>query len=478
MAGERSALKHAATAAAQLAEFCASLRWDALAPEVRQRTPELVLDLLGVAAGGSRQPSTAPVLAAIAETAVSGTGATVLGAGRCAEASWAALVNGTAAHALEMDDVTRISSLHPGAAVIPAALAVAEEQGVSGAAALAAIVAGYEVTMRVGNALGGASAYRRGFHPTGVAGVFGAAIAAGRLLDLDAARLTHALGIAGTMASGSLEYLADGAWTKRLNPGWAAHAGIVAARLARAGFSGPATVFEGRFGFLRGHTGAPRPAALLSGLGERLEIMNVAVKPYGCCRYNHGLIDAMLALRREHGLRPEDVAAIRLGVLSAGAPLVAEPIARKRAPRNVVDAQFSAPFAAALALVRGAAGADQYTDAAVADATIRTLLPRTTCVRDPELDAVYPERWPAWVQVDTRDGRTLSVRVEHAWGEPENPVPRPALVDKFVSLAAETGAPNRSAAGKRQSAAQALADQILHLDRAPDVRTVMAALRG
>jgi 2-methylcitrate dehydratase PrpD len=377
-----------------------------------------------------------------------------------------------------MDDVTRVSSLHPGAAVIPAALAVAEEQVASGAATLAAIVAGYEVTMRVGNALNGASAYRRGFHPTGVAGVFGAAIAAGRLLDLDAARLTHALGIAGTMASGSLEYLADGAWTKRLNPGWAAHAGIVAARLARAGFTGPATVFEGRFGMLRSHTGAPARAALLAGLGEHLEIMKVAIKPYGCCRYNHGLIDGMLQLRTEHELRPDEVAAIRLGVLSAGAPLVAEPIARKRNPRNVVDAQFSAPFAAALALVRGAATADEYSEAAVADPTIGSLLARTTCVRDPELDAVYPERWPAWVQLDTRDGRTLSAHVEFATGEPENPVGREALIEKFVSLAADVVGRGSSDSGELQSAAHSLADQILGLARAPDVRAVMAAVRG
>ena len=465
--------KRGESAAAQLAEFCASIRWAELDVAVQQRAAELVLDHLGVAAGGSREPSTAPVLAAVPQTTQ---GATIVGTGRCAEASWAALVNGTAAHALEMDDVTRLSSLHPGVAVIPAALAVAEERAASGAAALEAIVAGYEVTMRVGNALNAAAAYRRGFHPTGVAGVFGAAMAAGRLLDLDAQRLTQALGIAGTMAAGSLEYLADGAWTKRLNAGWAAHAGIVAARLAAAGFTGPATVFEGRFGLLHSHTSAPFSRKLLADLGRQLQIMTVAIKPYGCCRYNHGLIDGMLALRAQ-GLRAEEVAAIRLGVLSAGAPLVADPIDRKRDPRNTVDAQFSAPFAVALALVRGAATAAEFDGRTQADPAIRALLARTVCIRDPALDAQYPDRWPAWVEIQTHDGRTLRSQIEFATGEPENPVPRAGLMEKFVDLAADVVC-SGSDSGQRRITARTIADRILCLAEAPDVREVMAMMRS
>ena len=230
--------------------------------------------------------------------------------------------------AIELDDVTRESSLHPGVAVIPAALALAQERRSAPTAFLEAVVAGYETTMRVGNALGAASAYARGCHPTGVAGVFGAAVAAGRLSGLDAGGLVRALGIAGTMASGSLEYLADGAWTKRLNAGWAAHAGIVAAGLAAAGFTGPATALDGRFGVLHAYTDAPLPEELTARLGDPLMVLKVTIKPYACCRYTHPLIDGVLALRAEHGITPEDVAAIRLGVLSAGAALIAEPIAR------------------------------------------------------------------------------------------------------------------------------------------------------
>ena len=291
------------TASAELAEFCLRIRWADLSGEEQDRVRELVLDLLGVAIAGSRAASSRPVVEVAQRLGGQGR-ASLIGGRGATSAVWAALANGTAAHAIEMDDVTTESSLHPGVAVIPAALALAEELDSSPTAFLEAVVAGYEVTMRVGNALNPASAYARGFHPTGVAGTFGAAMAACRLLGLDVERSTHALGIAGTLTSGSLEYLSDGAWTKRLNPGWAGHAGITAALLARAGFTGPASVFEGRLGVLhafyrrrltRAAAGGPRR--------EPLQIMRVSIKPYACCRYNHGLIDCVLALAREHQLR-------------------------------------------------------------------------------------------------------------------------------------------------------------------------------
>src|SRR5256885_4772295 len=176
-------------------------------------------------------------------------------------------------------------------------------------------------------------------------------MAAGRLLGLNPETLTRAMGIACTMASGSLEYLADGAWTKRLNPGWAGHAGITAALLAESGFSGPASVFEGRLGVLHAYSDAPYAERLLADLGQPLQVMRVSIKPYACCRYNHGLIDCILELARDHHIEPARVRRIRLGVLSGGALLVADPIEQKRAPQSIVDAQFSAPYAAAVALV-------------------------------------------------------------------------------------------------------------------------------
>jgi 2-methylcitrate dehydratase PrpD len=385
----------------------------------------------------------------------------VIGTGQRTSAPWAALANGTAAHAVELDDVTTESSLHPGVAVIPAAVALAQELGAAPQRLLEAIVLGYEVTMRVGNALNPASAYARGFHPTGVAGVFGAAMAACHLLDLDVNQRAMALGIAGTLASGSLEYLADGAWTKRLNAGWAGHAGITAAFLARAGFVGPLSVFEGRLGVLHAYSDAALPDRLLADLGDPLQVMRVSIKPYACCRYNHGLIDCMLQLRSQFSVA--DVARIRLGVLSGGAVLVADPISQKRAPVGVVDAQFSAPYAAAAALVFGCGDIGVYAPDCLADPEVRRLMALTDCYRDPSLDAEYPRRWPAAAQVELKDGRVLSTRVEFATGEPENPVSREALVAKFVSLA-------------ERPDAESLAARLLALDAAEDLSAIEATL--
>lgn len=429
-----------APAAVALAAFCAELSWDRVPRDAQERTADLVLDLLGVSARGREADSARAVEAFVRSQPKA--------------PAWDALLMGASAHATEMDDVTTESSLHPGAAVIPAVLCLARERGASGRSALEAIAAGYEVTIRIGNALGAASAYARGFHPTGVAGAFGAAAAAAKLLGADP---VHAMGIAGTMASGSLAYLDDGSWTKRLNPAWAAHAGIVAAGLAAAGHNGPRTAIEVA---LRGYTDAPDPSRLTGDLSiDDLQVLHVSIKPYGCCRYAHGLIDAVLALRAEHGIRPDDVAWMRLGVLSGGWSLIADPPERVRDPRSVVDAQFSAPYAAAVALARGRAGLAEFSDETLRDPSIRSLLARTECVRDETLDAEYPKRWPASVELGLDDGRVLRRRVTHALGEPENPLPREALVERFVEM---VGRPS----------ARALAQRILALADAPDVSVI------
>jgi 2-methylcitrate dehydratase PrpD len=416
----------------QLATFGSSLDFEALPAAVVERTKELLLDYLSVCYRGMAADSSQAARAALAPAAPGRS--TVVASAEQTSAPWAALLNGTAAHALEMDDVTSKSSLHPAVAVFPAALALAEEVEASAQRLVTSAVVGYEVMMRVGNALNPASAYRRGFHPTGVAGAFGAAAASASLLNLDAPRFTATLGIAGTLASGSLEYLSDGSWTKRLNAGWAAHCGIVAARLASTGFTGPSSVLEGSLGLFHGYSDDPLPELASAGLGESFQIMTVSIKPYACCRYNHGLIDCMLQLCRDYAFALDEIEGIQLGVLSGGYLLVADPLAQKRTPRNVVDAQFSAPFAAAVALARGSAGLEDYVQANVEDPVIRGLMARTTCYRDPELDAVYPDHWPAAATIRLKSGAVLKAHQPYPLGEPENPVDRQGLVRKFRSL--------------------------------------------
>ena len=195
------------------------------------------------------------------------------------------MANGTAFHSIEMDDVNNEASLHPGVVAFPTALSMADLAHVSGKDFIAAVVAGYDVIVRLGRALQPAEHYGRGFHPTGTCGAFGAAVVAGRLLGLQGDDFIHALGIAGSQTAGSMEFLAQGAWTKRLHPGWASHSGSWAALLARSGYTGPTTILEGRDGFLQAYSGNPDMSLVLQDLGDEYLITRTAIKPHACCRY-------------------------------------------------------------------------------------------------------------------------------------------------------------------------------------------------
>lgn len=398
--------------------------------------PVLLLDWLGNAIGGTRGESSAAIARFLDRRALRGE-CTVVGRREGVEAPWAALANGQSSHVLECDDTHQASSSHPGAAVWAAVLALGEREDATLGDAMTAAVVGYEVAGRLGEALGPAEHYARGFHPTGTCGAIGCAAAASRLLGLDARATAHAIAIATSQAAGSMEFLADGAWTKRLHPGWAAHAGIVAADLAAAGFTGPSSALEGRSGFLAAHSASPRVERLASGLGGELVVDRTSIKAHACCRYEQAPIDGLIALRREHALSPDDVESVRIGMLAAGRDIVAEPRARKLAPESVVDAQFSMPFGAACALAHGRASIHEHVPDALADPGIRALMARVECVPDPELDARYPRQWPCWVEVRTRDGRTLRARVDHPRGDPENPLSREERVAKVRDLAGD-----------------------------------------
>jgi 2-methylcitrate dehydratase PrpD len=452
----------AAPLARRLAERVVAIRDGAVPAAVLARAHALLGDYLGVTLGGAPQESSVVLRAGLDTLGVRGD-ATVLGTRERLPAPYAALANGAAAHALEMDDTHQGGSIHLGATMFSAALATAELHGGSGAAVLRAAVAGFEVAARLAMALDPAAHYRRGFHPTGTCGAFGAAATAGALLGLDAHALTAALGVAGSQASGSMEFLTDGAWTKRLHPGWSASAGLHAAALAAAGFRAPATIVDGRFGFLHAYSDDSHPA--LAAPDEGYEICRTSVKPHACCRYMQGPIDAVLALRRAHALVPEDVEGIEVGMLSAGFAIVCDPPERKRRPESVVDAQFSLPYGVATALVRGAAGPEEFAAVADADARVARLMACVTAVHDADLDRVFPRAWPAWVRIARRNGAPLASRIDHPKGDPDN-FPTPAELDaKLRRLAA------RALSGRdidRLSAALAA------FPDAPDVRTLLA----
>ncbi len=422
---------------ADLAQFCATLRSEDLSAVVRERVRYLLLDHLAVTLGGSVLPSSLAAYQLLQSIATGNTdAATIFGRHERAEAAWAALANGVAAHGLEMDDVENRSSLHPGVVVFPAALALAEQQGASPADFYAAVVAGYEVTLRVGAALNPAAAYERGFHPTAICGTLGAATASARLLRLSPEQTNMALGIAGSMAAGSMAYLDEGAWTKRLHPGWASHAGIIAARLAAAGFVGPAAILESRYGLLHAYSSTSDVDRLARNAHDDFAIMSVSIKPYACCRYMHGPIDCLLEIMREHHPDPQQITHVRCGVLTGGRGLIADPIEQKQQACNVVEAQFSMPFGAAIAMLTGQAGLAVFTEEWLRDPAVRTLMQKVECYTSPELDEYYPAEWRAVANVQMADGKEFHASVRYPLGDPHNSLSWEQLEARFHELVA------------------------------------------
>ena len=416
-----------------LAQFVAELSYEELSPEAVDRTKYLCLDFAGVTLRGSMTPSAKAVVQAIEGVGRSGP-AVIIGTSSRALPEYSALANGTAFHSIELDDVNNEASLHPGVVAYPTALAMANVVPVDGKSFITAVAAGYEVIVRLGRALKPAEHYSRGFHPTGTCGTFGAAAASAKLMGLNGEAVTYALGIAGSQASGSMEFLAQGAWTKRLHPGWASHSGMWAALLAREGFLGPTTIVEGSNGFLHAYSGDADPDLVLEELGEVFQVTRTSVKPHACCRYNQGPIDCVLDLVARHGLQASEVEEARVGILSAGYDIVAVPEEEKRSPKSVVDMQFSMPFGAAVALLYGRASLAEYDVAVTQRPEVVELMGRVHCVRDPALDAQFPRRWPAWAEVRTRDGRVLRSETQYPKGDPENALTWDELKEKFIDL--------------------------------------------
>jgi 2-methylcitrate dehydratase PrpD len=446
----------------QLAQFSAAIDLEALPPEVVQRARFLVLDLVGNIVRARHDAESTPSL--LAATRALGLAAGNSGVfGDCARytPAGAAFLNGALAHSLDFDDTHAAGSLHPGAPVIPAALAAGEMVGAAGKDVLAAVVAGYEVTCRIALALPAKAHYDRGYHPTATCGAFGATAAAARVFGLDAAQVAGALGTALSQAAGSLQFLANGAWTKRFQVGWAAMNGLAAAVLVREGFKGASEALEGSHGFLRAYAPDPVPDRAVQDLGVVFELMNTAVKPYPSCRYGHASIDAALALRSELGLRPEEIEAVTVGLPKAGMLLVGEPAAKKADPQNVVDGQFSGPFVVASALATGAMGWDSYR--LLQDRTIRTLLPKITCRFDSDIEAEFPANMAGKLILRAR-GETFVRKVVTPKGEPSNFLTEAELRAKFAGLA-------NAVLGPQQ--ASRLAEAVLAIDTTQDVSRLM-----
>ncbi|MBI4183660.1 MAG: MmgE/PrpD family protein [Proteobacteria bacterium] len=400
-------------------------------PAVIAGAKEHVLDVLGLALVAT----TVPLGRAVREGALglgAGGEARLLGTGERVPAATAALVNGTLVHAMDFDDTHNVTMLHNYGPLTAVALALGEARGIGGAELLAAIIGGNEVAYRIALAAP-MQFHRSGFHPTGVVGTLAAAMAAGRLLGLDAEKVRHAVGIAGSQAAGLLESYSDGTWVKTLHPGWAAHSGIAAALLARAGFTGPATVIEGRFGLFRAHVQDPayelRFERVMEGIGERWECEEVSFKPYPNAHVIHPFIDAVLHLHRQEGLKAEMVERIVLPIHASFAPVVCEPRALKLRPRTDTHARASLPYSVAAALVLGRMGIEAYAPETLADPAVLALAERIEHEIDPS--PVAPGQYRGWVKVRTRDGRALERIEPHNWGSRKNPFTAADVERKF-----------------------------------------------
>jgi 2-methylcitrate dehydratase PrpD len=401
------------------------------------------LDTLAVTLAGIVAPSSAPVIKTL--TAAAGKPeATILGVGKVTSAWDTALVNGTMAHALEFDDDHRVAVLHPGAVVVPAAFAAAEAARASGATFLRALLLGYEVTCRLGEVFRGSQFYH-GVHPTALCGVFGAALAAGIAGGLGREALVHALGIAGTQASGLTEWRSDGSWIKRLHPGRAAHSGVLAARLAREGFTGPATIFEGDGGFFRAFSYGEKTdvEAMTRGLGSDYRALGTAIKPYPCCRFSHGAIDLAIEAARS-GVAPANIEDVAIRLYRT------DVLTYHQRPNNSVDAQFNVPYVVATALARGRVTLADFTERAIADPAILALCRRIEVSEDAAYTDAYPERYPTELKLRLKSGSQNRFFNDCPSGDPEAPQYRAEpgrfhreAEDKIAALLAECGFADR-----------------------------------
>lgn len=418
-----------ASIAERLADAIAGVDAASLPPAVRDTCERLLIDVTGlcVAARGTDY-----VRAALAAWPDAGP-ATVIGHAKPLSAAGAAFVNGTAAHGEDFDDTFEGGPIHAGAVIVPAVLAAAEQEGLSGAAVLRGLAVGTEVICRLSTVVPKA-VHKSGFHPTAVFGAMGAAAAAGAAMQLDRKQMVDAQGIAASMAGGIIEYLADGSWTKRMHPGWAAQSGLRAALLGRAGFMGPRTVFEGTHGLFNGfaHTREGDWAALLDGFGERWVTETLAFKPYPCGTMIQPYIDCARRLRAR-GVTAADIAEMVCEVGEGTVHRLWEPLGDKQRPPNGYAAKFAAPYCIAAGILREQVGLDAFEEPAVADAATKALAAKVRYEIDPANP--YPRAFTGHVRARLTDGSIVEERQLHMRGGANEPLSRVELEEKFASNA-------------------------------------------
>lgn len=431
-------------------------------PMAREVARRLLHDIAGLCVAARHEPYVAAALAAIDQPGP----CTVIGSKARLGVEGAAFVNGTAAHGEDFDDTYEGGPVHAGAVVVPAVLAAAQRHSLGGGELLRGIALGVEVMCRL-CAVAPMKVHKAGFHPTAIFGVMGAVAGVGAMLRVPDKVMVNALGIAGSMAGGIIEYLAEGAWTKRMHPGWAAQSGYRAVRLALAGFEGPRTVFEGQHGFFHGYANTTDGdfAAMLDGFGQRWLWTGIAFKPYACGTMAHPFIDCARAWR-QRGIAPERIAHIECETAEGIVHRLWEPLAAKRAPPNGYAAKFSIPYAIAVALLRDNAGLSEYGDRQVKDPALRALAAKVSYRVDPANP--YPRQFTGHLRVTLDDASVHEHRQAYFKGGAEHPLSDADLEHKFFANCAHGGM-QRTEAAILHGALSALLDQSrIDADALPD----------
>jgi 2-methylcitrate dehydratase PrpD len=464
------------TIAEKLSEFVATTNFDTIQREVTERAKAYVLDFLGVALYGSTITSS-KIMTDVIFDLDNKKESTVIGYGKKMSCANAALVNGTSSQAIEMDTSHITSVVLCGGVAIPAPLALAEREKVNGRDFLTSVVIGYELANRAGDAFLGTQ-YYEGFHPTGVCGVFGAAGAACKILGLDKEAITRALGIAGDQAAGLEEWKADGSWIKRWHAGKASHNGVLAALLARKGYTGPATIFEGENGFLKAFSFERKwdPEKITEGLGKEYRGHNTGFKPYASCRFTHQLIEATLNLASKHKIEPENIKEITVAVCETLHRTLCRPEERRRKPVTVVDAQFSIPYVVGAAIVKHRVLPTEFTDESIKDTKVLNVASKVKGIVNPDYEKAYPDKLCTDIVIKMNDGKEYTAYADTPKGEPSDPryQGKPELFsqdieEKFRGLV--------SLLPKYKERTDRIIDTVRNLDKARNVLTLTKLLR-
>ncbi|MGI9417371.1 MAG: MmgE/PrpD family protein [Geminicoccaceae bacterium] len=448
------------TVAERFSTFLAGLTPDALPADVVDIATRDLIDAAGLCLAA--RPSV--YMRQILESAEDGGPCTAIGQAKSLTAQDAALANGVAIHGEDFDDTLEGAPIRVGAMVIPAVLAAAERHGLSGSSTLLGITAGLEAVCRLNHVAAG-HMHRAGFHPVGVIGALGAAAGAGVALGLDRDRLTAAFGIAASMSSGIIEYLTDGAWTKRLHPGWAAQSGLKAALIAKTGFFAPRTVFDGGHNFFRtfAPTATPDYSHLTDGLGDDWYMTRIVFKPYACGTMIHPYIDCARRLGRD-GIKAEDIDSILCDTGEGLVHRLWEPLEAKHEPPSGYAAKFSMPFCMALGFFEDDAGLAQFDDAKVREPHLVNLARKISYRIDPENE--YPRNYSGHLRVTLKSGEVLTFEQPHMRGGMHEPLTRDEIVQKFFS--------NAAYGGWSEGQAKALLDFCEGLNQAADLSGLAA----